>query len=167
MHLPTEQEPEPNGRVSNREGTEDHISGSSTTAGSTPARWEGHLLLTGQTTEDKKGGDCASCCGAFWEVWFQPWQAYRTQVRERVRDQLQLLHTDESTEDLQETLPLKSFSQVLVGQVQLLRTGRRFNLHHLLEAEAGLLTHQTVFPVLLQVLLPALLFRPPPPPPPL
>lgn len=52
----------------------------------------------------------------------QPWQAYRTQVRQPIRDQLQLLHADESAEDAQETVPLKGVPQVLVGQVQLLRT---------------------------------------------
>lgn len=52
----------------------------------------------------------------------QPWQAYRTQVREPIRDQLQLLHADESAQDAQEIVTLKGVPQVLVGQVQLLWT---------------------------------------------
>lgn len=52
----------------------------------------------------------------------QPWQAYRTQVRQPIRDQLKLLHADESAEDAEEVLPLEGVPQVLVGQVQLLGT---------------------------------------------
>lgn len=79
--------------------------------------------------------DCMSCCGAFWVVWFQPWQAYRTQVSERVRDQLKLLRTDESVEDPEEIFRLKRITQILVGQVQLLRKDGKFNHYNLLETE--------------------------------
>lgn len=79
--------------------------------------------------------DSMSCCGAFWVVWFQPWQAYRTQVSERVRDQLQLLRADESVENPEEIFRLKRITQVLVGQVQLLRKDRKLNYYNILETE--------------------------------
>lgn len=56
---------------------------------------------------------------------FQPWQAYRAQVREPIGDQLKLLHADESAEDAEEVLTLEGLPQVLVGQIQLLRRDRK------------------------------------------